>query len=297
MAFFQVRNYFANQHLQYLIFVVDCFDKRSSSWATPYKFSGKEKDVETGYSYFGARYYDSDLSVWLSVDPLADKYPSMSPYMYCAGNPVKLVDPDGRKINLSLLSSENKAKLISELKKLTGLNSLSTDDDGYLTYDKNEKVKGGSKLANRALKKAINRKKEFDIANGESETDKQMDIIYIDFDEIKTYSYNGLNELTEGVGMVFFHEISHAFFNTKDPDHKMVGYDLGGAVRFTNKIRKQMGKDFGQKTSYYPYTREDFYESGKGYPAYFIYGTQSLKDAKNKQKPTGQYVMFYHQVK
>jgi hypothetical protein len=31
-----------------------------------------------GYSYFGARYYDSDLSVWLSVDPLADKYPHLS---------------------------------------------------------------------------------------------------------------------------------------------------------------------------------------------------------------------------
>jgi RHS repeat-associated protein len=68
----------------------------SSSWQTRYTFSGKEKDVETGYSYFGARYYDSDLSIWLSVDPLADKYPSMSAYMYVAGNPVMLVDPDGR---------------------------------------------------------------------------------------------------------------------------------------------------------------------------------------------------------
>ncbi|MGD9493428.1 MAG: RHS repeat-associated core domain-containing protein [Bacteroidales bacterium] len=55
-------------------------------------------DNTTGFSYFGARYYDSDLSVWLSVDPLADKYPSMSPYMYCAGNPVVLFDSDGRKI-------------------------------------------------------------------------------------------------------------------------------------------------------------------------------------------------------
>jgi RHS repeat-associated protein len=61
-------------------------------------FSAKEKDDETGYSYFGARYYDSELSVWLSVDPLAGKYPSMSPFMYCAGNPVILKDPDGKKI-------------------------------------------------------------------------------------------------------------------------------------------------------------------------------------------------------
>ena len=60
--------------------------------------SGKEKDSETGYYYFGARYYNPDLSLWLSVDPMADKYPSLSPYNYCAWNPMKLVDPDGRKI-------------------------------------------------------------------------------------------------------------------------------------------------------------------------------------------------------
>ena len=62
-------------------------------------FTGKERDSETGFSYFGARYYDSDLMTgWLSVDPLADKYPSLSPYAYCGWNPVKLVDPDGREI-------------------------------------------------------------------------------------------------------------------------------------------------------------------------------------------------------
>ena len=58
--------------------------------------SGKEKDTETGYHYFGARYYNSNLSLWLSVDPMSDKYPSLSPYNYCAWNPMKIVDPDGR---------------------------------------------------------------------------------------------------------------------------------------------------------------------------------------------------------
>ena len=62
-------------------------------------FTGKERDSETGFSYFGARFYDSDLMTgWLSVDPMADKYPNLSPYAYCAWNPVRLVDPDGRKI-------------------------------------------------------------------------------------------------------------------------------------------------------------------------------------------------------
>ena len=40
----------------------------------------EEPDPETGFSYFGARYYDPDLSaVWLSVDPMADKYTGISP--------------------------------------------------------------------------------------------------------------------------------------------------------------------------------------------------------------------------
>lgn len=62
-----------------------------------YRFNGKEKDYESGFHYYGARYYWSELLTgWLSVDPMADKYPSISPYAYCAWNPVKLVDPDGR---------------------------------------------------------------------------------------------------------------------------------------------------------------------------------------------------------
>ena len=63
-----------------------------------YTFSAKERDSETGLSYFGARYYSSDLSIWLSVDPMSDKYPSLSPYVYCANNPIKLVDPNGEEV-------------------------------------------------------------------------------------------------------------------------------------------------------------------------------------------------------
>ncbi len=69
----------------------------TANWS--FTFSAKEKDTETGYSYFGSRYYSSELSIWLSVDPMADKYPSMSPYVYCANNPIKLVDPNGEEIS------------------------------------------------------------------------------------------------------------------------------------------------------------------------------------------------------
>ena len=68
---------------------------RSKGTFYPFVFTGKERDSETGYGYFGARYMDHELmTMWLSVDPLADKYPSICPYAYCALNPVKIVDPD-----------------------------------------------------------------------------------------------------------------------------------------------------------------------------------------------------------
>ena len=61
-----------------------------------FTFTGKERDSETGFSYFGARYYDSDLMTgWLSVDPMADDFLYISPYNYCNWNPVKLKDPNG----------------------------------------------------------------------------------------------------------------------------------------------------------------------------------------------------------
>ena len=88
----------AVQHLHYLPWGEDYVNQRTTDFSARYSFSAKERDVETGLSYFGSRYYSSDLSIWLSVDPMAAKYASLSPYVYCADNPVKLVDPNGEEI-------------------------------------------------------------------------------------------------------------------------------------------------------------------------------------------------------
>ena len=60
-------------------------------------FIGKEKlkSDDTELYDFGARRYDPALPRWTSVDPLAGKYPGLSQYAYCAGNPVCVVDPNG----------------------------------------------------------------------------------------------------------------------------------------------------------------------------------------------------------
>lgn len=68
----------------------------SGDYTNRYKFNGKELDEETGFYYYGARYYNPKFSIWLSVDPLAEKYPSFNPYNYTMQNPINLIDPDGQ---------------------------------------------------------------------------------------------------------------------------------------------------------------------------------------------------------
>ncbi|MBP5419481.1 MAG: RHS repeat-associated core domain-containing protein [Bacteroidales bacterium] len=70
-------------------------DEHNTSYEQPWKFNGKELDTETGLYYYGARYYEPVLALWYGVDALAEKYPNMGGYVYCANNPIRLIDPDG----------------------------------------------------------------------------------------------------------------------------------------------------------------------------------------------------------
>ena len=62
-----------------------------------YKYAGKELDEESGLNwyYFGARYFDPQIGRFLSVDPLAGKFPAWSPYNYAYNNPLRFIDPTG----------------------------------------------------------------------------------------------------------------------------------------------------------------------------------------------------------
>ena len=68
--------------------------------AQPYKYNGKELDTKKGLNWYdyGARMYDAALGRWHVVDPLAEKYYSVSPYNYCMNNPVNAIDSNGEKI-------------------------------------------------------------------------------------------------------------------------------------------------------------------------------------------------------
>ncbi len=51
--------------------------------------------MNSQWDYFGVRYYAPELKIFTQVDPLADKYPSLSPYLYCADNPMNILDENG----------------------------------------------------------------------------------------------------------------------------------------------------------------------------------------------------------
>ena len=63
----------------------------------PYKYNGKELDTKKGLNWYdyGARHYDATLGRWFVVDPLAEKYYSSSPFVYCGNNPINYIDFNG----------------------------------------------------------------------------------------------------------------------------------------------------------------------------------------------------------
>lgn len=62
-----------------------------------YTYEGHEKDTEIGLWNNKARFFNED-GRFTEVDPLWTKYPSLSPYVHVANNPLKFVDPYGRRI-------------------------------------------------------------------------------------------------------------------------------------------------------------------------------------------------------
>ena len=85
----------AVQYIHYMPFGELWENQQAFEYDERFKFTGKERDAETGYDYFGARYYLSLLGIWLSPDPFIDKNVGISSYAFCSWNPINRLDPNG----------------------------------------------------------------------------------------------------------------------------------------------------------------------------------------------------------
>ncbi len=86
------------QERHYYPFGMEMSQLSSGTSTNKYLYNGKEhqNDFALDWYDYGARFYDPELGRWHSVDPLADKYQSWSPYNYTLDNPINFIDPDGR---------------------------------------------------------------------------------------------------------------------------------------------------------------------------------------------------------
>jgi len=97
------------EHLEYFPYGETWVEESRNQTNLPYKFTSKELDPETGLYYFGARYYDPRVSVWVSVDPIFEKYLSrkeksaiffpvaLGVYSYSNSSPIVFIDPNGKE--------------------------------------------------------------------------------------------------------------------------------------------------------------------------------------------------------
>ncbi len=104
-----------------------------------FKFTGKERDVETNYDYFGARYYDARVGRWLAADRFAAKYPDLSPYAYAANNPNAFIDQNGDSLELCGVAAEAFLRLLASrtglVLKQNGTGSIYVDPDAKIQSD------------------------------------------------------------------------------------------------------------------------------------------------------------------
>ena len=263
------------QHIEYVPFGEVFVEERNDIWNTPYLFNAKEFDEETGLYYYGARYYDPRLSLWLSIDPKEEKYSNVSTYCYVISNPLKYTDPTGMEIDMTKVRlADEQLKLsttqsvIKDLASQTGL-QLSLDKDNKLQYAKNDEGKpivnkitnkkgkeidAGSKTARNFLTKMIDNKTEIEVSYHAKRTVTSGTQIGISFEQISNMVKGavGVDGNTLGFGMTFLHELHHTTIGGDYHDSTEL-FGTGPVVDNMNIIRNELNKqgfNYGERLNY-----------------------------------------------
>jgi len=178
---------------------------RNSNYS-PYKFNGKELDAETGYYYYGARYYNSRVSLWLNVDPLAEQ--TMEPYIYCGNHPINYIDPDGN-FRLPANATREQKRLYKE--------AIKTIKAVFRDSEFREAFKDRFKVDDKMIQKMLKDGDGPTVIMNESmghlglfDQKKDPNVIYIDPGVINTVSKNkGNKKYIDNLAEIIIHEGGH----------------------------------------------------------------------------------------
>jgi len=104
-----------------------------------YKFTGKERDSESGLDNFGLRYLGSSMGRFMSPDSIANDWELQNPqtwnrYVYARNNPLAYVDPDGAAVELICTTSSDKCAAQREQELAALQNSLGNKDAASRLY-------------------------------------------------------------------------------------------------------------------------------------------------------------------
>ncbi|WP_240616252.1 RHS repeat-associated core domain-containing protein [Prevotella jejuni] len=262
-------------------------DEHSSSEELPYKFNGKQFDDETGLYYYGARYMNPVTSLWYGVDPLAEKYQNIGSSIYCAGNPVKLIDPDGNRINYyntiskkfytylngrfynyeDVVFNEGKNKFVAIGKPITvsgksndimtitlkSLKQLDSFKDPVIETVFNDIVNSKKEVTfNRSSSVTINNFEQHRGSFTHAINSREFDI-YLDF-AYDLRKGSELRKFNTSYTDIIGHELKHAYDkmnyianNNKVPGHSFT-YDEFNTVAFENHIKSSEGNRYRRTT-------------------------------------------------
>ncbi len=199
----------------------------TTDFSSRYKFNGKELDQETGCYYgvypeiFGrARYYNPSVSRWLSVDPLAEKYTSFSPYNFTLNNPVRLVDFDGRSVE-DIIILYNDKHGDQQRFRYNGTNGADAPDNAFVNsvleagcY--NSSNGGGFAFDTAANDSSVDVLETYGSSSAGSRANGSSIIQVVQWNPAE----GDLNEIGNVLSpaTILEHEIDHVFYKAKNPD-------------------------------------------------------------------------------
>lgn len=245
------------------------FAESTSTDVQSYKYNGKELDTKGGLNLYdyGARHYDPVLGRFMTVDLLAEKYYSISPYAYCANNPVNYIDPLGLWVETTSGWHTDDAKDIERFYSMVQIEktiqgNVNIEQMDNFIFDEYKGIGGrlsdGSILLSE-VNASKNQQKEWDIAENQkvdmlNEIDKYSSLTINDYDRCQQLAgYDGNWRHVVGPSLILLGQPIRALkpigaLGSK-PGSSIASYTLSKAFpqRFTNVFGKKMGTQIAKK--------------------------------------------------